>query len=215
MRIERIAAIVGIVVGIPSLIVALFAISDNWGKIETAAEAIYPLPLLLVLVLVTVGFAGLFANERRRKPPVEPPIANLEISREPEGLGTEQKAEARQAVTLIRNEVASNRRLAVAAIGRGGMSLRRSNEAWVAYKGFLARLPDTSEPLAVAQEAYDAFEHLDALDIGAGYSNIADDEFNAAIEKAERAEASLNNLASWIEGTRSRWQIGGMFESDD
>jgi hypothetical protein len=102
--------------------------------------------------------------------------------------------------------------LAEAALGKGGMQRQPADEAWATYRSVLARLPDTGGALAVAQEAYDAFAHLDAMDLGAGYSHIADDEFNAAIVKAKKAEMDLNSLAFWIEGPRARFQIGGMFD---
>lgn len=205
-KIWPIVVAVAIIIG---AIAGILAIANDWDTVERFLDWIYPQPLLILLTFAAVAFAGLYARERRRKAPK----SYKQVSEEQKRARAEQEAEARQAVILIRNEIASNRRLVETGLERGGMQLRSSDEAWNTYSPVLARLPDAGGALAVAQEAHDAFAHLDSADLGIGISP-AEAEFKAAIEKARTAEKDLDSLAFWIEGTRARWQVGGMFESD-
>jgi len=55
VSIERVATIVSIVSGaVFGSVLFLFALTDNWGKVETTAKALYPFPLL---IFALVGLA--------------------------------------------------------------------------------------------------------------------------------------------------------------
>lgn len=193
-----------IVAGFVVFLAGVVTISDQWDEVEQLLGWMFPLPLLILLLVSNAVFVGLYLHERRRKSPK----TYGEVSAEEKEARRERKEETRLATTQVLNELASNRRLAEAALGKGGMSRTPATEAWIQHRGTLGRLRQVEGAYAAAVEAYDAFADLDSADIGAGYSHIEDGEFNAAIEKAQRAEEQLKSVQFAIEGPlRARWAV--------
>ncbi len=198
-----ILAIIGSVLG---AIVALFAITDNWDKVETAADAIYPLPLLMVTLCAFVLVTSLYVRERRRKRPITYREASAEDRQRRERI-EQKKAEARRTVTLIKNEVASNRRLMEAASSQDPPTKFTQRENWIAHGHVLAKLEDAGRAYALTVEAYDAFDVVDHLLTYPSARNPTTNELHAATGKAELAEAALENFLGFVEGPRTRWAI--------
>jgi hypothetical protein len=195
VSIERLAAIVTVISG---AVLLLFAATDNWDRI-------YPLPLLILALAGLAGMTALYLRERIRKRPKTMGEASAE-AREARAERTErerQKAEARRTITLIRNEVAENERLARKALGRGELVRSFETENWVAHRHALAEMDAAQEACAEATAAYGLFADLEQA-AGLGFpSRIDDRDLGEAINKARVALIALDDLAEIIEALRT------------
>jgi len=211
VSIERVAAIVSIISGaVFGGVLFLFALTDNWDKVEAAARAIYPLPLLLLVVGALVVMAGLYQRERRRKRPVTYREASIESGERRD----QKKAAARRTVTLIMNEVASNRRLVLNASTHDPPPRFTLRENWVAHRHALAELEDAGKAYAATQAAYDQFDNIDDLLSHDSIRNPTNNELHAAQLAAERAEATRKQFLDFIEGPHTRWAASGVGRQD-
>jgi len=98
-----------------------------------------PLPLIFALVLAFLLVTGLYVRERSRKTPK----TMRQVSADQKDARDQRKAEARRTITLIKNEIASNRRRLQSAVGVGELTRTTEDENWVAHRHTLAELPDS------------------------------------------------------------------------
>jgi len=105
-----------------------------------------------------------------------------------------QRAEERRTVTLIMNEVASNRRLVLNASHDEPPSRFTQRENWLEYRGALTELEDAGRAYAATQAAYDHFDGIDDLLRHPSARNLTNNELHAAQLAAERTEAELKHF---------------------
>jgi hypothetical protein len=199
-------AIVGGVVLVIGGVAAVLAIADDWSTVEQFTSWLYPLPLVILLALATGSLTGMYVRERRRTAPK----TYGQLSADKKEQKARAKVEARRTITLILNEVASNRRLMETSSSTDPPSRFPQSENWIAHRHALAELPEASNAYALTTEAYDALADIDDLLRPLSTRVPTNNELHAAAEKAGAAEAALRNLLGFIEGPRTRWAVSGV-----
>jgi H+/Cl- antiporter ClcA len=111
-----------IIVGVITAVAGLLAIASEWETVERFLDWFYPLPLLISLCLALLGVTALFVRERGRTTPK----TMREVSAEQKESREQWKVDARRTITLILNEVASNRRIAENSLSRGALTRARN-----------------------------------------------------------------------------------------